>query len=72
MLGYIKLAVLGLAVIIAAVAAGLARDLSYQIHALIFMVSGSHRILLADPSCGRTRHRWSTRTPIWTGRCATA
>jgi len=41
MLGYIKLAVLGLAVIIAAVAAGLARDLSYQIHALIFMVSAA-------------------------------
>ncbi|WP_296642857.1 cytochrome-c oxidase, cbb3-type subunit I [Roseinatronobacter sp.] len=41
MLGYIKLAILGLAVVVAAVAAGLARDLSYMIHALVFMLSAA-------------------------------
>ncbi|MFN4058036.1 MAG: cytochrome-c oxidase, cbb3-type subunit I [Roseinatronobacter sp.] len=36
---YIKLAVLGLAVVIAAIAAGMARDLPYMVHALAMMLA---------------------------------
>jgi cytochrome c oxidase cbb3-type subunit I len=38
---YIKLAVLALAVVVAAVAAGLARDLPYMVHALAMMTAAA-------------------------------